>query len=78
MIESDRVLATGAKTEDEAYERAVRPKTLHDYVGQSPVKAQLEIFITAARQRREGAGQRPPAHCRWLIEVKCRDRGSAR
>ena len=51
MIETDRVLATGAKTEDEAYERAVRPKTLHDYVGQSPVKAQLEIFITAARNR---------------------------
>jgi Holliday junction DNA helicase RuvB len=51
MIESDRVLATGAKTEDEAYERAVRPKTLHDYVGQAPVKAQLEIFITAARNR---------------------------
>jgi len=51
MIETDRVLATGAKTEDEAYERAVRPKTLHDYVGQAPVKAQLEIFITAARNR---------------------------
>ena len=51
MIETDRVLATGAKTEDEAYERAVRPKTLRDYVGQSPVKAQLEIFITAARNR---------------------------
>ncbi len=33
MIETDRVLATGAKTEDEAYERAVRPKTLHDYIG---------------------------------------------
>jgi Holliday junction DNA helicase RuvB len=51
MIETDRVLATGVKTEDEAYERAVRPKTLADYVGQSPVKAQLEIFITAARNR---------------------------
>ena len=51
MIETDRVLATGAKAEDEAYERAVRPKTLKDYVGQSPVKAQLEIFITAARNR---------------------------
>jgi Holliday junction DNA helicase RuvB len=51
MIETDRVLATGVKAEDEAYERAVRPKTLKDYVGQSPVKAQLEIFITAARNR---------------------------
>jgi Holliday junction DNA helicase RuvB len=51
MIETDRVLATGARAEDEAYERAVRPKTLGDYVGQAPVKAQLEIFITAARNR---------------------------
>jgi Holliday junction DNA helicase RuvB len=53
MIETDRVISTGGRTEEEAYERAVRPKTLADYVGQSPVKAQLEIFIQAARQRRE-------------------------
>jgi Holliday junction DNA helicase RuvB len=53
MIEQDRVIATGSQREDETYDRAVRPKTLADYVGQPAVKAQLEIFITAARQRRD-------------------------
>jgi len=53
MIEQDRVIAAGSQREDETYDRAVRPKTLADYVGQPAVKAQLEIFITAARQRRD-------------------------
>ena len=53
MIEQDRVIAAGSQREDEAYDRAVRPKTLADYVGQPAVKAQLEIFIAAARQRRD-------------------------
>ena len=39
--------------EDEAFDRAVRPRRLEEYVGQPRVKAQMEIFITAARQRRE-------------------------
>jgi holliday junction DNA helicase RuvB len=53
MIEQDRVVTAGSQREDETYDRAVRPKTLADYVGQPAVKAQLEIFITAARQRRD-------------------------
>ena len=31
----------------------MRPKRLADYVGQSAVKTQMEIFIQAARNRRE-------------------------
>jgi Holliday junction DNA helicase RuvB len=53
MIEQDRVIAAGSQREDETYDRAVRPKSLADYVGQPAVKAQLEIFISAARQRRD-------------------------
>ena len=53
MIEADRVIGTGGREEDESSERAVRPKTLADYVGQRAVKAQMEIFISAARQRRD-------------------------
>jgi len=53
MIEADRVIGPGGHQEDESSERAVRPKTLADYVGQSAVKAQMEIFISAARQRRD-------------------------
>jgi Holliday junction DNA helicase RuvB len=53
MIEQDRVMAVGSKAEDESYDRAVRPKTLAEYIGQPAVKAQMEIFISAARKRRE-------------------------
>ena len=51
MIEEDRVVAASNRQEDESYERAVRPKTLADYVGQTAVKSQMEIFISAARKR---------------------------
>jgi Holliday junction DNA helicase RuvB len=53
MIEHDRIIAAGAQGEDEAYDRAVRPKRLADYVGQTAVKTQMEIFIEAARKRHE-------------------------
>jgi len=53
MIEQDRVISAGNQRDDEAYDRAVRPKTLADYVGQPAVKAQMEIFITAARRRKD-------------------------
>jgi Holliday junction DNA helicase RuvB len=53
MIEQDRIVTAAPQGEDEALDRAVRPKRLTDYVGQSGVKAQMEIFIQAARQRRE-------------------------
>jgi len=51
MIEQDRIISSGHQRDDEAYDRAVRPKSLADYVGQPAVKAQMEIFIAAARQR---------------------------
>ena len=38
---------------EEAIERALRPKGLTDYVGQAKVREQLEIFIGAARKRAE-------------------------
>jgi Holliday junction DNA helicase RuvB len=46
------VTATATR-EDEAFDRAVRPRRLADYVGQPRVKEQMTIFITAARQRGE-------------------------
>src|SRR6202163_3987069 len=52
-IEQDRIIAGPAKREDEVVDRAVRPKSLADYVGQSTVKTQMDIFIQAARQRAE-------------------------
>jgi Holliday junction DNA helicase RuvB len=52
-IEPDRVIAASAGRDDEVVDRAVRPKTLADYVGQPNVKTQMEIFIEAARRRGE-------------------------
>src|SRR6478735_1950969 len=45
--------AAPASPNEEAIERALRPKQLDEYVGQEKIHSQLEIFITAARNRRE-------------------------
>ncbi len=51
MAETQRIITPEAASEDEAVDRAVRPKLLVDYVGQGAVKAKMEIFIQASRQR---------------------------
>ena len=49
-----RVLsATPASPNEEAIERALRPKGMAEYVGQVKAREQLEIFIGAAKLRRE-------------------------
>jgi holliday junction DNA helicase RuvB len=53
MTSAERVIDVAASGEDEAVERAIRPRRLAEYVGQMQVKAQLEIFLGAARQRAE-------------------------
>ena len=45
--------ASKASNQEEALERALRPKRLADYVGQQKIRDQLEIFIQAARKRGE-------------------------
>jgi Holliday junction DNA helicase RuvB len=45
--------AAPASPNEEAIERALRPKHLDEYVGQAKIRDQLEIFISAARKRRE-------------------------
>lgn len=39
--------------EEQAIDRAIRPKLLSDYIGQPAVRTQMEIFIHAAKARRE-------------------------
>ena len=53
MIEADRLIEPIASIEDEGVDRAIRPKMLLDYTGQAHVKAQMEIFIPAAKKRNE-------------------------
>src|SRR6476659_4273361 len=49
-----RIIApTPASPNEEAIERALRPKQLDEYVGQEKIRGQLEIFISAARNRKE-------------------------
>jgi Holliday junction DNA helicase RuvB len=52
-VTTDRIVQPVAATEEEAVDRAIRPKRLVDYVGQEQVKAQLEIFVKAAVMRGE-------------------------
>ena len=54
VIETDRLIsAAPASPQEEAFERALRPKALDEYIGQQKIRSQLEIFIEAARRRSE-------------------------
>jgi len=54
MIETDRLITPApASPQEEAIERALRPKQLDEYIGQEKIRSQLEIFIQAARNRGE-------------------------
>ena len=53
MIEPDRLISADITVSEERFDRALRPTTLAEYVGQSVVKEQLHIFIEAARRRSE-------------------------
>jgi len=52
-IEHDRLASAQPRGEDKAFDRAIRPRTLEEYVGQPGVKQQMEVFIEAARRREE-------------------------
>jgi holliday junction DNA helicase RuvB len=53
QVEAERVVSGAGTREEEAVDRAIRPRSLEEYIGQPQVKTQLEIFIGAARQRAE-------------------------
>jgi Holliday junction DNA helicase RuvB len=48
----DRLISGSEKPEDH-FDRAIRPTSLEDYIGQPVVREQMEIFIGAARGRGE-------------------------
>ncbi|MDJ0879691.1 MAG: AAA family ATPase, partial [Halieaceae bacterium] len=54
MIETDRLVAPedpGGR--EDVIDRAIRPRSLSEYVGQPGVREQMQIFIDAARARSE-------------------------
>ncbi|MBU0604328.1 MAG: Holliday junction branch migration DNA helicase RuvB [Gammaproteobacteria bacterium] len=47
------VSAAPASVQEDALERALRPKRLDEYIGQQKIREQLDIFVSAARARKE-------------------------
>ena len=54
MIENDRLITPrAASPQEDALERALRPRDLSEYVGQEKARGQISLFVEAARQRKE-------------------------
>lgn len=48
-----RILTTENLIEDDALEKGLRPRSLKEYIGQDKVKKNLQVFIEAAKRRKE-------------------------
>src|SRR5437764_753720 len=53
MIESDRLISSNPSVSEETLDRAIRPISLSEYIGQEPVINQMRIFIEAAKKRQD-------------------------
>lgn len=53
MIEADRLITATGRDREEQFDRAIRPLSLADYIGQPVVREQMDLFIRAARGRKE-------------------------
>lgn len=53
LVAAERAIDGAAQGDDGRYDRALRPQTLDDYVGQSKHKENLRVFVEAARRRGE-------------------------
>jgi len=53
MIETDRLTSATLKVDEERIDKAIRPRLLDDYIGQPDVRAQMALFIEAAKNRGE-------------------------
>ncbi len=49
----ERLVNASREDEDQQYEAGLRPRTLNDYIGQERVRENLDVSISAARQRQE-------------------------
>jgi len=52
-MDDERLIGAQSVSDDVALEHAIRPRSLEEYIGQPAVCEQMEIFISAARQRGE-------------------------
>ena len=52
-IEHDRLVAGSQSSDEKIFDRAIRPKTLNEFIGQNNVREQMQIFIEATKNRQE-------------------------
>ena len=52
-IEHDRLVAGSQSSDEKIFDRAIRPKTLNEFIGQDNVLEQMQIFIEATKNRQE-------------------------
>ncbi len=52
-MDTERIVSDELKTEDQAIDLTLRPKTLKEYIGQESIKSNLKIALTAAKKRKE-------------------------
>lgn len=53
MIDTDRLIAATEQKDEERVDKAIRPKSLADYIGQTSTRDQVGLFIHAAKLRQE-------------------------
>ena len=53
MIEADRLIDATPREREEHIDRAIRPLSLADYIGQPVVREQMALFMQAAKNRSE-------------------------
>jgi Holliday junction DNA helicase RuvB len=54
-MSDDRLISSEFTSDDSAAEHALRPKTLKEFIGQQRVRDQIDVLLTAARQRNSAA-----------------------
>ena len=60
------MIETNITEEDIKLEGSLRPQTLDDYIGQSKIKENLKVYITAAKQR----GDAPVSYTHLTLPTK--------
>ena len=53
MLESDRIISSAVVSSEEVLDRAIRPLSLEEYIGQDSICMKMRIFIDAALARHE-------------------------
>jgi Holliday junction DNA helicase RuvB len=54
-MSDDRLVSPDSSADDSSIEHALRPKSLHDFIGQHRVREQIDVLLSAARKRGSAA-----------------------